>query len=475
MEKQLLLRIKKLEQLVVDLYYQTKKQLGGSGQTLLEGKNINIISNEIEVAIPPIENTTSILGTTGSQPYSIARDLLGNTYTANRLSDNVTKITPDGTSSTLGTTGSQPIGIVVDSSGNVYTCNFGSDNVTKITSGGFSSVFASTINKPIAITIDSLNNIYTCSAVDDTVTKITPAGNPSIFASVGNEPRAITVDSAGNIYTANKLSSNITKITSVGTPSTLSIISPDPTDITVDSLGNVFTCHTNNTINRITSGGARSVFSTAVVFPYCITTDSLNNVYVGGALKVVKRTPTSVLTTISEDENVFDITVDSLGNIYYVNNSVDSVSKITIDNRRILGIDNNSNIIRVDKPIELNNSYSQTEALTGGTWIDGKPIYRKVIAFTVPGLLDAPAGVGIVHNLNIDKYLRADVTVNAPVGVTTEDAAWFFPITMARATSNVGIGSTGVIMLNRNNVTFEEAQSAITINDFLLILEYTKA
>ncbi len=122
-----------------------------------------------------------------------------------------------------------------------------------------------------------------------------------------------------------------------------------------------------------------------------------------------------------------------------------------------------------------NNSYSETESLTGGTWIDGKPIYRKVIPFTVPGVLDAPAAVGIVHNLNIDKYLRADVTVDAPVGVTTEDAAWFFPITMAKATSNVAISATGVIMLNRNNVTFEEVQGAIlSTNDFLLILEYTK-
>ena len=53
-----------------------------------------------------------------------------------------------------------------------------------------------------------------------------------------------------------------------------------------------------------------------------------------------------------------------------------------------------------------NPSFTTTEVATGGTWIDGKPIYRKVIAFTVPGLLDAPAAVSIAHNLNIDKYLK---------------------------------------------------------------------
>ena len=52
--------------------------------------------------------TNSILGTTGSAPRSIKTDSLGNIYTANLSSDNVTKITPTGTSTILGTTGVQP-------------------------------------------------------------------------------------------------------------------------------------------------------------------------------------------------------------------------------------------------------------------------------------------------------------------------------------------------------------------------------
>ena len=60
-------------------------------------------------------------------------DSSGNVYTANKGSNNVSKITPAGLSTILGTTGSNPVGIVVDSSGNVYTANRGSNNVSKIT------------------------------------------------------------------------------------------------------------------------------------------------------------------------------------------------------------------------------------------------------------------------------------------------------------------------------------------------------
>jgi len=119
-----------------------------------------------------------------------------------------------------------------------------------------------------------------------------------------------------------------------------------------------------------------------------------------------------------------------------------------------------------------NPSFTSAEVATGGTWIDGKPIYRKVIPFTVPGIGDSPSSLGVVHNLNIDKYLRADALASIPVDVVTQDCSWFFPINSA---NNLALAMTGIVMLNRDNITFEEVQCAITdTNDFLMILEYTK-
>ena len=55
--------------------------------------------------------------------------------------------------------------------------------------------------------------------------------------------------------------------------------------------------------------------------------------------------------------------------------------------------------------VDNSNSYSTQEVKTGGTWIDGKPIYRKVITHT---LSDALTGlVEIQHNIqNIDLPIR---------------------------------------------------------------------
>lgn len=38
------------------------------------------------------------------------------------------------------------------------------------------------------------------------------------------------------------------------------------------------------------------------------------------------------------------------------------------------------------------SSYSTTETKTGETWIDGKPIYRKVASGTIPATMDAVTG-----------------------------------------------------------------------------------
>ena len=88
-------------------------------------------------------------------------------------SDNVSKITPAGVSSILGTTGVEPWGITIDPAGNIYTANYMDNNVSKITPVGFSSILGTTETGPSAITIDSLGNIYTTNEASDNVTKIT--------------------------------------------------------------------------------------------------------------------------------------------------------------------------------------------------------------------------------------------------------------------------------------------------------------
>jgi hypothetical protein len=52
--------------------------------------------------------------------------------------------------------------------------------------------------------------------------------------------------------------------------------------------------------------------------------------------------------------------------------------------------------------IDKANSYSTTETLTGGTWIDGKPIYRKVYTVITDGTTE---NIIDLTTLNIEKFI----------------------------------------------------------------------
>ena len=76
----------------------------------------------------------------------------------------------------------------------------------------------------------------------------------------------------------------------------------------------------------------------------------------------------------------------------------------------------------VDEKIANANSYSTNETLTGGTWIDGKPIYKKVTPYN--GVIESPT-------------LSSSIIINAIVGQPYIDT--FISVTyVGRRTSSTG-------------------------------------
>ena len=323
-------------------------------QTLTPGQNINIISDEIDVNIPPIVNTNINLGTTGIYPYGIAIDSLGNVYTANSNSDNVTKITPLGVSTTLGTTGDYPQCIAIDSLDNVYTANQNSANLTKITPDGTSTTLASLAigGARYSIAIDSLQNIYVACFNSNNVIKVTPLGVVTNFSTTDDRPSGIAVDSLDNVYTVNYFGQNITKITPSGVSTNYGTTGQYPYGIVVDLLGNVYTSNSgSDSVTKITPDGTSTTYGTTGIAPYGIGIDSSGNVYTSntGSNNVTKITPAGVSTIFGTTGSYpIGITIDSLGNVYTANLNSNNVTKITLDSKRILAVDDNLNIIRVE-------------------------------------------------------------------------------------------------------------------------------
>lgn len=110
--------------------------------------------------------------------------------------------------------------------------------------------------------------------------------------------------------------------------------------------------------------------------------------------------------------------------------------------------------------VDAKNSYSTTETLTGGTWIDGKPIYRKVVqvgTFTTSN----PLSVSIPNlDILIDVRLKRNYDTSHPTWWTFGD----------------GTASTNNIIVTQltDSISIRPQSSSITIKNFTGILEYTK-
>ena len=108
--------------------------------------------------------------------------------------------------------------------------------------------------------------------------------------------------------------------------------------------------------------------------------------------------------------------------------------------------------------VAIKDTYSYNEQRIG-TWVNGKPIYRKVI------LLEDTADIDkvIQHNLNIDTYLRTDIVSNKKLGYDVVPVSPFI---------HYHLLEYDAVIFDTNSIRIE----AMNLDDFTyhLILEYTK-
>jgi streptogramin lyase len=253
-------------------------------------------------------------------PIGIATDSAANVYVADKVSNTIRKITPEGMVTTLaGTTGitghadgiggnasfNSPVGVAADSKGNVYVADYGNDLIRKVAPSGAVTTLAgvageagntdgvggnASFSLPYGIATDGAGNVIVAEMSSHTIRKITPAGVVTTLAGTpgvtGREdgtgadasfslPHGVATDKAGNVYVADYGNNTIRKITPAGLVTTIAGKAGESAEY--DGIG----------------GAAR--FSE----PMAVATDTKGNVFVLEADNVREVTPTDVVTTIA--------------------------------------------------------------------------------------------------------------------------------------------------------------------------------
>jgi streptogramin lyase len=275
--------------------------------------------------------SSSIYGTTGTQPYAIFANGT-NIFTTNKLSNNITKIAPDGTSTIFGTTGTNPIGISIDARGRVYTINSGSNDVTRMANtGAGSAILGTTGANPHGITTDGAY-MYISNFDSNDVTRMDISGVSTILGTTGTNPYGIVVSPGRTVYTANYGSNNVSMITPAGVSAILGTTGTNPNSIVRDIAGNVYTANGgSNNVTKITPDGTSTILGTTGTNPQGIAIDAAGNIYTSnfGSDNVSMITPAGVSTIIGNTgRSPQGITVDSSGNIFTANLGSDNVTKI---------------------------------------------------------------------------------------------------------------------------------------------------
>lgn len=114
------------------------------------------------------------------------------------------------------------------------------------------------------------------------------------------------------------------------------------------------------------------------------------------------------------------------------------------------------NVLRnVKDYVDNSNSYSTQEVKTGGTWIDGKPIYRKVVDI---GTLPDTTSKSVLHNIqNLNKVLETKLVAN--------DSTNFIVCNFGGTELAVYIDGVNILIVSGNNLTGYTGY---------VIIEYTK-
>ncbi len=198
----------------------------------------------------------------GTRPHGLKIDRAntGNIWVENTASNDVTAIGPDGTViNSYSTQGLEPQHAQFDSSGDIWVTNQGSNTVARLKGDGTFVQTYPTGKNPHAISRDQAGNFWIGNYSDGTVTVLDSNGGfVHTIAGVGYQPTGNDAGPSGNLWQAVQSLDQVAVFAAA--PSFAKIndygVGVAPRGVTIDKAGNVFIANqrTNNVLKLNSSG-----------------------------------------------------------------------------------------------------------------------------------------------------------------------------------------------------------------------------
>lgn len=289
---------------------------------------------------------------TGSEPEGIAAGPDGNLWFAERGSNSIGRMTPDGqlTEFPLSTVGSKPFQITAGPDGNLWFTEWAAGQIGRITPGGEITEFpVCDYCRPWGITAGPDGNLWFTLPGAGEVGSISPAGEVTripLPSAAGSEPRQIVLGPDGNLWTAGVALIReepgygvIDRVTPAGDVTAFRVPTPFegilPTAISSGPGGALWFAGSSSVVGRIDTAGAitelhpplRGEHDSAVSGPegnLWLTSSSP----ISGKGSIDRLTPDGHLTSFAVPYGSRGVTVGAEGNIWFTEWAAHAIGRI---------------------------------------------------------------------------------------------------------------------------------------------------
>jgi uncharacterized protein (TIGR03437 family) len=467
---------------------------------------ISTIAGGAPPPTPAVAKSASI-----GDPTRLATDAAGNVYFGSLHSvfrvdagGTLTRVAGNGRPGNSGDGGpaaaaqlSFPMGLAADTAGNLFVADRDASVVRKIAANGIITTVAGSgtpgfagdggaatsaqINGPYGVAVGAGGSLYIADTGNNVVRKVSPDGAIRTVAGTGtrgylgdggaalsawlNAPEAVAVDAEGNLYIADTFNGRIRRVGTDGVIDTVAgvgstgIYSGDggparsaaislPTDVALDGAGTLYLADFGNTRVRMVSGGI-------------ITT-------VAGQTNGAPLTEGQAAVN-ARLEGPTGVSVDSGGNIYFVEAGIGSGTGLAVGDYRVWkvstagiigtlagnGIPNYSGEGVAPTAAQLNGPAGVAVSRFGVIYIADTQNQRVRATSTAGGYaLVTLAGNG-TPGFNGEIILPRDAQLNRPLGVAADDAGnWYVADTANNRVRKVQPGGNLFTIAGNGNASY---------------------